>query len=82
MSIIDSPDIFEFDLKKFFDRVNIQYISKKLLEIGTPSSVVTHLENINKSTPAVCGERIDEGVEERNMLMNVEADPSCLREGL
>lgn len=38
--VISSPNIYEFDLRKFFDSINLDYLSKVLLTLGLPSSLV------------------------------------------
>lgn len=81
LKVINSPDIFEYDLTKFFDRVNIQYISQKLLEAGTPKSVVYMLENINRSTAKPsCGRGPDDIMRERELISS--ASESTIREGM
>jgi hypothetical protein len=43
--------ILEFDLKSFFDTLNIQYISRQLGTLGTPPGIIELLESYNLSTP-------------------------------
>jgi len=80
MKVIDSRDIYEYDLTKFFDRINIQYITAKLREMGTPGSIAYMLENINRSTPTQSddGEE-DAGIVERELLESI--SPETIREG-
>lgn len=47
--MIYAKDIFEFDLKQFFDKVSNDAISAKLLEAGVPVSIVRQLYYINCS---------------------------------
>lgn len=46
---IHAPDIFEFDLKSFFDSVNLDAISAKLAQKGVPINIVKRLYYINTS---------------------------------
>jgi len=45
--VIHSKDIFEFDLKGFFDSVNLDYISDRLIKAHVPVNVVQLLYYIN-----------------------------------
>jgi len=45
--VITSRDIFEFDLKSFFDSVNLDYISNQLILMGVPANIVKRLYYIN-----------------------------------
>lgn len=45
--VIGARDIFEFDLKSFFDSVNLDYISNELIKMGTPANIVQMLYYIN-----------------------------------
>lgn len=47
--MIHAKDIYEFDLKKFFDLVNLDAISAKLLQKGVPVQLVRQLYYINCS---------------------------------
>ena len=47
--VIDSRDIFEFDLKGFFDSVNLEYISSTLKKKGFPVDIVKRLYYLNTS---------------------------------
>lgn len=47
--VIQSPDIWEFDLEKFFDNVNLDVVNAKLLEFGVPEALVRRLWRINIS---------------------------------
>lgn len=42
-NVIHSPNIFEFDLKGFFDNVSFDYINKKLIEYGIPREIMTRI---------------------------------------
>lgn len=48
---MEAPDIYEYDLKGFFDRVDITYVSEQLEKAGLPSSVRAKIDWINKSAP-------------------------------
>lgn len=41
--VINSKDIFEFDLKGYFDSINLDYISAKLIDKGVPYNIVQML---------------------------------------
>jgi len=41
--VIDAKYIYEFDLKEFFDRVNLDYLSKTLKQTGIPKELVHQL---------------------------------------
>lgn len=46
-NVIKSKDIYEFDLKGFFDSINLDYISKVLIENKVPINIVKLLYYIN-----------------------------------
>lgn len=46
-NVIQSRDIYEFDLKGFFDNINLDYISAKMIEMGIPYNIVQRLYYIN-----------------------------------
>jgi len=45
--VINAPDIFEFDLKSYFDLINLDWISAKLLQRDVPPQIVRMLYFIN-----------------------------------
>jgi len=45
--VIKAKDIFEFDLKSFFDMVSLDYLSNKLREKEVPENIVRFLYYIN-----------------------------------
>lgn len=45
--VINQPDIYEFDLKKFFDLINLDWISKELILLGLPPQIVRQIYYIN-----------------------------------
>lgn len=47
--VINAKDIFEFDLEKFFDRVNLDAISVSLIKAKVPINIVKKLFCINAS---------------------------------
>jgi hypothetical protein len=49
LKVIGAKDIFEFDLKKFFDLVNLDAVSAKLAQKGVPIQLVRQLYYINCS---------------------------------
>lgn len=48
---LEAPDIMEYDLKSFFDTVQIQYVSEILRSYKVPEEMVYHLENLGRSNP-------------------------------
>lgn len=46
-NVIHQPDIFEFDLKGFFDSVNLHYSREKLIEKGIPGFIANYLFYLN-----------------------------------
>lgn len=55
--VIVARDIFEFDLKKFFDLVSLDKISSILIKKGIPVHLVRQLYYINASAVKLKGER-------------------------
>jgi len=51
--VIYSRDIFEFDLKNFFDNVNLDYVSVQLTKAVVPIDVVKRLYFLNTSSVKV-----------------------------
>lgn len=45
------PYIYEIDLRKCFDSIRNENVSRKLLELGVPNPIVNYLENLNRSIP-------------------------------
>lgn len=45
--VIQAKDIYEFDLRKFFDLINLDSISAKLAQKGVPIQIVRQLYYIN-----------------------------------
>lgn len=41
--VLKSSDIYEFDLKKFFDSINLDYLRRILLCLQIPANLVHHL---------------------------------------
>jgi len=46
-NVIPSKDIFEFDLKSFFDKVNLDYIATTMVDLKIPINIVRLLYFIN-----------------------------------
>lgn len=46
-NVIESKDIYEFDLKGFFDSINLDYISMQLIKDKVPNNIVKLLYYIN-----------------------------------
>lgn len=55
--VIKARDIYEFDLKNFFESVNIDAISNKLSEWKVPAYIIRKLHIINASAVTLKGER-------------------------
>lgn len=49
--VIPSKYIYEFDLDKFFDRVNLDYLNLKLKEMGIPNDLVDIIINWSRMFP-------------------------------
>ena len=47
------PNIWEFDLKGCFDEISIDWVTKKLRDLGVPLDVRTWIEGINLSSPSL-----------------------------
>jgi hypothetical protein len=45
--VLNAPDIFEYDLKGFFDSISLDYISYNLAKMGVPIQIVRQLYFIN-----------------------------------
>ena len=48
---INKSNIYEFDLKKFFDKINLTYLRNVLHTTGIPYDVLTWLDGLNRSQP-------------------------------
>ena len=49
--VLKSANIYEFDLRKFFDSVNLDYLQDLLHLIGLPSEVITLLISTSRTAP-------------------------------
>lgn len=49
--MLKSRNIYEFDLKEFFDRVNPDFLSKKWQELGLPKELVYHMISWSRTMP-------------------------------
>lgn len=56
--VIPSKNIYEFDLKGFFDNVRIEKVSRTLHRLGVPRFIVEHIERMNKSAPILTSEEL------------------------
>jgi len=71
--VIDSPNIYEFDLKGFFPSVNVGYCVNILRNLGLPDDLANHLFDISLSYPNV--KSLDESkLDETNALFKAELD--------
>jgi retron-type reverse transcriptase len=49
--------ILEYDLKEFFDRVGLAYLSKVLHKMELPKSLIYHMINWSRTMPYASGQR-------------------------
>jgi len=75
---ISKPDIYEFDLSKFFPSVEIPYLSHLLTKYKTPKWYVEYIENLNKSKPKLAEK--DE-VDEQNTRDTEEINKGIVHRG-
>lgn len=47
--VINSPDIYEFDLEKFFDQVNLNTILRRLGKLGAPKTLRGYIKGLLQS---------------------------------
>jgi hypothetical protein len=57
-SVIDRPDIYEIDLRKFFDGVKIEAINRQLQRNGVTDNWLNRLYDLNRS-PVIAAERFE-----------------------
>jgi hypothetical protein len=50
-TLLSTPTIYEFDLRKFFDTVNLDYISNFLTLTGVPDHILTKIKHWNQTLP-------------------------------
>jgi len=55
--VIQSRDIYEFDLKNFFDSINLSYINKILKKKGFPEYIINKLYYLNTSYVTIKSDR-------------------------
>jgi hypothetical protein len=56
--VLENPQtthILEFDLNKYFDSINLTWLTKLLHSVGTPELITSWLDNLNRSLPANYG---------------------------
>lgn len=51
MKVLKAKWIYECDLVKFFDSIQITEVTKRLEKWGVPKQIVYYLENLNRNTP-------------------------------
>lgn len=86
--VITAKNIYEFDLKKFFDRVSTAYITEKLLSLGVPKAIAYMFQDLHRSRPVLPTEhKIDETalLERANLEASIDTgqtikDHAALRE--
>jgi len=49
--VVESQEIYEFDLKSFFDTINLDYLSKVLLSVGLPQELVRLMVSWSRTSP-------------------------------
>ena len=47
--LLKEPNVYEFDLKGFFDNVDLSYNQQEMLVSGIPESISEYLTTLNKS---------------------------------
>jgi len=74
--VINSKDIYEFDLEQFFPSVNVAYIMEILkMEFGMPASEINFLKGICRQTPELPEKhKVDESKVLKKKAIN-SADP-------
>ena len=53
--VITQPNIYEFDLEKFFDRVKVGYAMSVLSTTGLPEKTMTFFKKLSLSVPRLDG---------------------------
>lgn len=48
---MNSEDIYEFDLKEFFDRVNLDYLGNTLQKLDIPLNLVQNMISWSRTKP-------------------------------
>jgi len=76
-NVIGKPNIYEYDLRGFFDRVKISAITEKLRESGTPEDFVTFVHDLCLSRPSNQDLK-DPGVRKRILASGVPTDLDLL----
>lgn len=51
IKVVGSPNIYEFDLSKFFDSVNLDYLLRLLKALGIPDNLANLIINWNRQLP-------------------------------
>ena len=49
--VLNSPNIYEFDLSKFFDTINLTYLKQILESIELPKELIRMIDKLNRSLP-------------------------------
>lgn len=63
-----SPDIYEYDFRKFFDSINLTYMEKTLTEQGMPANISKRLTETLRSQPKNPSETIHAWTDETEKL--------------
>jgi len=59
--------IYEFDLKSFFNKLDLREVSRTLLEAGLPRSLVAYIERVNSMFPLIREEELQEEEEVKHI---------------
>lgn len=51
--MVNKRNIYEYDLMKFFDRVNGVYIIEQLMKMGFPKAMSFLIQDLHRSTPTL-----------------------------
>lgn len=73
--VIHTKDIYEFDLKKFFDSVSLDAVSAKLVEYEVPINIVRQLYIINTSPIVLKKAKLNEFEQMMKSLLHKGATP-------
>lgn len=82
LKVLDAAGIYEFDLKGFFDSVNTDSVTGRLLELKVPKRIAYHIESLNQSqlklpeTKKINEELIEKKQALQNWLMGKGPEPA------
>jgi len=74
--VVKSKYIWEFDLKGFFDNVDVALVSRQLSELGMPPKEIYQFQDICKGLPSLPEEeKLDESKTKIKEAINLAANP-------